>query len=95
MKKFALVDCNNFYASCEKLFRPDIKNKPVVVSEFGAGCLYGMHGDSLTIWSEEYQEDLETFKDEIEIERTYKDACSDSECIQDEKPKKKKKKACK
>lgn len=28
---FALVDCNNFYASCEKLFRPDLKNAPLVV----------------------------------------------------------------
>ena len=28
---FALVDCNNFYASCEKLFRPDLKHTPVVV----------------------------------------------------------------
>lgn len=30
-KTFALVDCNNFYASCEKLFRPDIKDEAVVV----------------------------------------------------------------
>ena len=28
---FALVDCNNFFASCERLFRPDLKDKPVVV----------------------------------------------------------------
>lgn len=28
---FALVDCNNFYASCEKLFRPDLKHTSVVV----------------------------------------------------------------
>lgn len=27
-----LVDCNNFYASCEKLFRPDMKNVPVLAS---------------------------------------------------------------
>lgn len=31
MKCFALVDRNNFYASCEKLFRPDLKHTPVVV----------------------------------------------------------------
>jgi len=31
MPVFALVDCNNFYASCEKLFDPTLKNKPVVV----------------------------------------------------------------
>ncbi len=31
MKYIALVDCNSFYASCEKVFRPDLANKPVVV----------------------------------------------------------------
>ncbi|MFC0180313.1 translesion error-prone DNA polymerase V subunit UmuC [Thorsellia kenyensis] len=36
---FALVDCNNFYASCEKLFRPDLKYKPVVVLSNNDGCV--------------------------------------------------------
>lgn len=36
---FALVDCNNFYASCEKLFRPDIKHAPVVVLSNNDGCV--------------------------------------------------------
>lgn len=31
MPIFALVDCNNFYASCEKLFDPTLKDRPVVV----------------------------------------------------------------
>ena len=31
MKYIALVDCNSFYCSCEKIFRPDLRNKPVVV----------------------------------------------------------------
>ena len=31
MPTFALVDCNNFYASCEKLFDPQLENRPVVV----------------------------------------------------------------
>ncbi len=31
MPVFALVDCNNFYASCEKLFDPRLKDRPVVV----------------------------------------------------------------
>ncbi|HEY6130429.1 MAG TPA: UMUC domain-containing protein DNA-repair protein, partial [Halioglobus sp.] len=28
---FALIDCNAFYASCEQVFRPDLRGKPVVV----------------------------------------------------------------
>ena len=34
------------------------QQKPVFISEFGGGAKYGFHGDSLTRWSEEYQEDL-------------------------------------
>ena len=36
---FALVDCNNFYVSCERLFRPDLKTKPVVVLSNNDGCI--------------------------------------------------------
>ncbi|MDV3504184.1 translesion error-prone DNA polymerase V subunit UmuC [Marinobacter sp. M-5] len=36
---FALVDCNNFYASCEKLFRPDLRETPVVVLSNNDGCV--------------------------------------------------------
>ena len=36
---FALVDCNNFYASCEKLFRPDLKHTPVAVLSNNDGCV--------------------------------------------------------
>ncbi|EOX3943525.1 translesion error-prone DNA polymerase V subunit UmuC [Vibrio alginolyticus] len=39
MPVFALVDCNNFYASCEKLFRPDLKDTPVVVLSNNDGCV--------------------------------------------------------
>ncbi|WP_445554037.1 Y-family DNA polymerase, partial [Legionella bozemanae] len=35
---FALVDCNNFYASCERLFRPDLKDVPIVVLSNNDGC---------------------------------------------------------
>ena len=38
-KTFALVDCNNFYASCEKLFRPDLACTPVVVLSNNDGCV--------------------------------------------------------
>lgn len=39
MPVFALVDCNNFYASCEKLFNPKLKNRPVVVLSNNDGCV--------------------------------------------------------
>ncbi|MCC5853512.1 MAG: SOS mutagenesis and repair protein UmuC, partial [Alkalimonas sp.] len=38
-RRFALVDCNNFYASCEKLFRPDLKQRPLVVLSNNDGCI--------------------------------------------------------
>lgn len=36
---WALVDCNNFYASCEELFRPDLKGNPIVVLSNNDGCI--------------------------------------------------------
>ena len=36
---FGLIDCNNFYASCERLFRPDLANRPVVVLSNNDGCI--------------------------------------------------------
>ena len=37
--KIALVDCNSFYVSCERLFNPKIINKPVVVLSNNDGCV--------------------------------------------------------
>lgn len=36
---FALVDCNNFYASCERVFRPDLQKTPIVVLSNNDGCV--------------------------------------------------------
>ncbi|MCL2132218.1 MAG: Y-family DNA polymerase [Lentimicrobiaceae bacterium] len=36
---FALCDCNNFYASCERVFRPDLRNRPVLVLSNNDGCV--------------------------------------------------------
>ena len=35
----AIVDCNSFYCSCERLFRPDLQQKPVVVLSNNDGCI--------------------------------------------------------
>ena len=36
---FSLVDCNNFYASCERIFKPSLSNKPIVVLSNNDGCI--------------------------------------------------------
>ena len=38
-KVFALVDCNNFYASCERVFNPSLECTPVVVLSNNDGCI--------------------------------------------------------
>ena len=38
-KKIGLVDCNSFYVSCERLFNPKIRRKPVVVLSNNDGCI--------------------------------------------------------
>ena len=39
MRLLALVDCDNFYASCERVFRPDLKQAPIVVLSNNDGCV--------------------------------------------------------
>ena len=39
MTLLALVDCDNFYASCERVFRPDLRKKPIVVLSNNDGCV--------------------------------------------------------
>jgi len=36
---YALVDCNNFYASCERVFNPKLNNKPIVILSNNDGCV--------------------------------------------------------
>ena len=36
---YALIDSNNFFVSCERLFRPDLANRPVVVLSSNDGCV--------------------------------------------------------
>ena len=46
---FALVDCNNFYASCERVFRPDLKEKPIVVLSNNDGCIIARSNEAKSI----------------------------------------------
>ncbi|SQJ09052.1 DNA polymerase V subunit UmuC [Serratia rubidaea] len=43
---FALVDVNSFYASCETVFRPDLRGKPVVVLSNNDGCIIARSADA-------------------------------------------------
>lgn len=45
----ALVDCNNFYASCERVFRPDLKEKPIVVLSNNDGCVIARSNEAKAI----------------------------------------------
>ena len=46
---YALVDCNSFYANCEKLFRPDLKDKPVVVLSNNDGCVIARSSEAKSL----------------------------------------------
>ena len=40
-----LIDCNNFYVSCERVFRPDLQNVPVIVLSNNDGCAIARSAD--------------------------------------------------
>ena len=46
MELFGLADCNNFYCSCERVFHPDLRNKPVVVLSNNDGCIIARSEES-------------------------------------------------
>ena len=48
-KKLALVDCNSFYVSCERLFNPRIRKKPVVVLSNNDGCIISRSNEAKTL----------------------------------------------
>ena len=43
---FALIDCNSFYASCERVFRPDLAKVPIVVMSNNDGCVIARSYDA-------------------------------------------------
>ena len=42
---FALIDCNNFYVSCERVFNPKLLGRPVVVLSNNDGCIISRSDD--------------------------------------------------
>ena len=46
---FALADCNNFFASCERVFRPDLQGKPVIVLSNNDGCAIARSNEAKAI----------------------------------------------
>ena len=48
-KKIALVDCNSFYVSCERLFNPKLINKPVVVLSNNDGCIISRSAEAKSL----------------------------------------------
>ena len=45
----ALADCNNFYASCERVFNPGLKNKPIVVLSNNDGCIIARSNEAKSL----------------------------------------------
>ena len=46
---FALADCNSFYASCERVFNPKLKNKPVIVLSNNDGCIVARTNEAISL----------------------------------------------
>lgn len=49
MSKFALVDCNNFYVSCERIFNPKLEGKPVIILSNNDGCVIARSNEAKEI----------------------------------------------
>ncbi len=49
MNVIALIDCNNFYASCERVFNPKLEGKPVVVLSNNDGCVVARSNEAKTL----------------------------------------------
>lgn len=46
---FALVDCNNFYASCERIFNPKLNNKPLIILSSNDGCVIARSNEAKSL----------------------------------------------
>ena len=48
-RQIALVDCNNFYASCERVFSPQLEGKPIVVLSNNDGCVIARSNEAKSL----------------------------------------------
>ena len=67
---FGLIDCNNFYVSCERVFRPDLEGVPVIVLSNNDGCAVARSNDYVesrrsSIWSTLQVETAGTFRSQM------------------------------
>lgn len=65
MKYYALVDCNSFYCSCEKIFRPELRGRPVVVLSNNDGCAIAFTKEAKAVGFGEMCEPFFKIKDRI------------------------------
>ncbi len=49
MSLFALIDCNNFFASCERVFNPKLRHKPLVILSNNDGCIVARSAEAKKI----------------------------------------------
>ena len=49
MNTIALIDCNNFYCSAERVFNPALENKPVVVLSNNDGCIISRSNEAKSL----------------------------------------------
>ncbi len=49
VKLFGLADCNNFYASCERVFQPKLRKRPIIVLSNNDGCVIARSNEAKTI----------------------------------------------
>ena len=43
---YGLIDCNNFFVSCERVFNPSLENRPVVVLSNNDGCIVALSNEA-------------------------------------------------
>ena len=49
MRRYALIDCNNYFVSCERVFNPSLNRKPVVVLSNNDGCVIARSNEAKTL----------------------------------------------